>query len=266
MAIDLNKLREKYKQIADKENNTENKLSDSFLKVANGSNMIRILPPKTEEESFMVEIPEHRFKWGSGIHYVTCFKAHNESCPLCDAYYKLWDMHNALGLPKGSKSKFGSRAGTIRGKPRYYMNVLNRKDNTVKIYSAPEQVFVLVMQGILGNDDLGIEPLGDVTDLQAGYDFNLISTPKGEFQSFEQSRFRATPSPLGNKSEIASILDQRHNLQALIKNEDYEKVKLLAESLLLDEPVTQSKEDSGAVEKPAPVTDEEFKNKINSKS
>lgn len=264
MAFDIDKLRDKYKKMTEEKGDGQGN-SENFLKLSEGSTMVRILPAKEDEDFFYVESSEHRFKWNNKIHYLTCLKQFNEPCPICDAVYKLWDMHNDLDLAKGAKSKYGSRAGTIKAKPRYFMNVLNRTDNSVKIYSAPEQVFKIVMQNMLGDDALNVDALGDVTDLENGYDLNIKAVKKGDFLGFETSVFRPKPSAVGDAKATAAILDQRHDLKALLKKPSYDEVKLLAQSLLIDEVTTEAKKD-GEANTPNPVSDDDFKAKLNKKN
>lgn len=256
MAYDLNKLREKYKQLSEKQQPKENAL-DNYLKVAEGSNMVRILPAINEGEMFYTETALHVLKQGDQLKYYHCLKIHNEPCPLCEAYFKVWDRIKA-----GEKhlEPLGKGSNSLRPKPRYYMNVVNRKDDTVKIYSAPEQVFTKIMVNILGNDELNIDSLGDVTDLQTGRDLNIIAAKKDVFLDFTQSTFRPSPTVAGTPQKIAAYLDSRHDLNALVKKEDYSELKLVADSILATGVIVES---STPVTKPSPLTDAEFEAKIN---
>ena len=260
MTYDINKLREKYKQLSEKQQKTEEGNKDSYLKIAEGSNMIRILPGKGEGEPFYVETALHVLKNNGQLKYYHCLKVHNESCPLCDAYYKVWDRVNA-----GEKhlEPLGKGSNSIRPKPRYYMNAVNRKDDTVKIYSAPEKVFTLIMTNMLGNDELGIDALGDVTDVNEGYDFNVVAGKQAEFLEFSQSRFRPKSTPAGTPQKIAEYMDLRHDLNSLVKKEDYAELKLVADSLLANG--ASNVEPVEVQPKKMAMSDEEFKAKINSK-
>ena len=258
MAYDLNKLREEYKKISEKSQKNEGSGSDNFIKISEGSNMVRILPARVDGEAFYTKTALHVVKQGGNLKYFHCIKAVSEEpCPLCDAYWTIWARIKAgethlEPIVKGSNS--------IRAKPRFYMNVVNRKDDTVKIYSAPESVFSKISVNILGDDKLNIDSLGDVTDTATGRDFNIIAAKKDIFLEFDQSSFRPVSTPAGTPQKIAEYLDQRHDLNVLVKKEDYSELKLVADSLMA---TGASNEVVAPVAKPAPLTDAEFEAKIN---
>ncbi len=243
MAYDLNKIKELYKKELEKEakkESYENGEGNNYLKLEKGSNLVRILPV-SDEKPFFTHTKLHVLKNAEGkIRYYHCLKVHGEDCPLCDAYFEIWKRDKAAGANGKSALalKFGSGQSTIKPKPRYYMNVINRKDNSVKVLSAPDQIYKKIIANMSGDEELNIEELGDVTNIETGYDFNVIvGTNKGqdgkEYTSYAQSEFKRKPNPAAaSKLEVEKALESRHNLDSLVKKESYDELKQLADVIL----------------------------------
>lgn len=259
--VDLNELKKKYTELT-KEKVTTN--SDDFLKnfmsFEVGSNVVRILPAKEEGKWFYVENKVHKIHDQNGkAKNVHCLKMHGEPCPLCDAYYEMWKRHK-LG-DTALAEKYGKGQFSIRAKERIYMNVVDRKTDTVKILSVGKDQFKTIMSYMLGDDNLGIEGLGDITSLDKGHDFNFIVTMKGEFRNYEQSRPKMNATPAGSsKLAIAKYMDSLHDIKALIKKENYEEVKALAQTLMSTGSIP-SKDDSQPITSEV-ASEEEFKKRL----
>jgi len=99
MAINLDELRKKAEQFDKPQGSGGNAdFLKNFLQTPDGKTPIRILPGKTEEDNFYAETKIHRVDGEDGNNRnIHCLKVKGEKCPLCDAYYKLWQIYNEGG-------------------------------------------------------------------------------------------------------------------------------------------------------------------------
>lgn len=249
MALDLNKLREKHEEL-NKTNNTD--FDNLYVQIKEGTNLVRILPGKDDDTLFYAETAIHRVVDEEGnkknIH---CREIHGETCPLCDANKALWKKHNALKLAKNEKSEFSEKARPIKAAKRYYMNVIDRDDeNKIKILSVGVKVFQKIVAKMLDED------YGDITDLETGFDYKIIKKMQGEFPEYSLSEPRPKSTPAGTKKEIAAYMESLHDIHALVKLEDYETVKKIAELYdPMEKPVRETQESE-------PVSEENFTDDI----
>ena len=231
--IDLDALRKKHEQLQ-KTGSGDTDFQNMFLQVQEGTNAVRVLPPKDDDKEFYAETQLHRVTMPDGNpRNFHCRKVHNETCPLCDAYQALWAEHNKLGLPKGEKSEFSEAARKIKPRSRYYLNVIDRQDeNKVKVLSIGVKVFNKIV-GVMIDPDFG-----DITDLENGFDFKIKKkTPPGENQwpNYDESGPRPKSEPAGSKKEIAEIMDTLHDIHGLVRLEDYDDTKEIAEHYIATE-------------------------------
>jgi hypothetical protein len=258
MAYDLNKLAETYKNLNKKAKEKQEKSGDSiYFKIEEGSNPVRVLPSKDDNFPFFVHSKLHGVNLNGQLRYYHCRKMHNEPCPLCEAYYEMWKQHKA-GNTKIAET-FGKGNTSIKPKDRYYVNVINRKDDSVKVMALPEKLFRTLMSYMVGDEELGIEALGDITDVNNGYDFNVIATKQDKFLDYSQSRMKTKTSPAGQSAkQIEEFLSARHDLIALIKNEDFTELKQIADTILSGA-ATAVKTDSEPTKE---ASEEEFKKSL----
>lgn len=218
---------EKFKQL-DKAGSSGNNL-DKFLRVEDGTTVVRILPPVNEEEPFFVEVSNHRVLDEDGkTRVVECRRKHEEECPLCDLYYALWEDHRKkVGRNSKEETPESLLARTIRPNNRYFMNVYVRDTGEVKILSTAKTLFQSILGKILDKD------YPDFLSVTNGYDFKIIrKTPSGKFAypNYNESTPRPRPEPLARtEGEIQAILSKRHDLSGFSKLEDYDAVRELAE-------------------------------------
>lgn len=269
--INLDELKKKYEELSAKQDKTNNKdRGDSpFLKLEAGANVIRILPPKEDGLPFYTHTKIHTVKDSKGgFKYWHCRTIHSEPCPLCDAYRELWERHNKVCKLKDHKPcdvPYGKGTMTIKGKDRYYVNCVNRKDDTIKIASFPDSLWIKVMSCILGNEKLGLEPLGDITDLQNGYDFNIIQTDLGGYANYNQSVAKPRPTPAGaTKLAIAGYMDSLLDLKAQVRLEDFTEMKKAADTILAVNTVAIAATPAvnTEVKSSEQISDEQFKNQL----
>jgi|TARA_R100001163_G_scaffold61286_1_gene51154 hypothetical protein len=217
MAIDLDALRAKHAELSNPGGgNANTDFLSNFLQINEGTNVVRVLPGKDEDTLFYAETKIHRIPDADGnIKNYHCRKVHGEKCPLCDAYYALWK----------EPYKDEDLARQIKPRARYYMNVVNRETGDVKILSIGVILFKKIIAAMLDED------FGDITDLDDGNDFKIIKQMEGQWPKYDQSQPRPKSSAAGSKAEVAAWMDSLHDIHALVKEEDYEETKTVAQGL-----------------------------------
>jgi len=231
MAINLDELRRKHEELSGGTKAKSNQsFLDSFLRLEDGTNLIRILPWKDDEKQFYAETKIHRVETSEGvIRNFHCRKVHNEECPLCDTYYALWNKSTA------QDDQWANLARKIKPRERYYMNVIARSDSDdqpVKILSVGQMIFKKIIGTILDED------FGDITDLQNGHDYKIVKVMDGQWPKYDQSQPRPKPESAGSDKSIAVWMDSLHDVHALVKLEEYTDVKEVAEAIL---PLTENR-------------------------
>jgi len=230
MAIDLNKLAAKHAELnggARVQGNAD--FLSKFFQVPVGTSAVRILPPADEDKEFYAETRIHRIAGPDGQNRnVHCLKTHGEKCPLCDAYYELWDQVNSGKLSEEDAEKAKSLANKIRARERYYINILDRNSEDVKILSIGKMLFNKIISTMLDDD------YGDISDVNEGFDFKIIKeqdSPR-DWPKYDKSAARPKSTPLGTDQEISSIMESLHDIHGLVKKEEYEDVKKVAMQVL----------------------------------
>lgn len=232
------------KMMADKE--SRGKGGEDFLaayiKLTEGNNLVRILPSKTDEKPFFAEVSVHKYKDAEDKwHNYYCPKTESKACPFCDLVQDLWATHKTLKLPFKEKSKYGDLATKIKAKPRYYVNVVDRKiqelkdptQSPVKILVMAKDLFELVISALVDPEFLveGEEQDTTLISLTKGNDFQVIMTKKGEYPDFSTSKPRFKKTPAGTKQEIDTWMGSLHDIHSMGKAGDYEEGKKIAMTL-----------------------------------
>jgi hypothetical protein len=89
MAIDLDKIKEIHANLSGKGTGGGG-MSDTFLKIEDGTNAVRILPPKEDDGDFYAMTKLHRVPMQDGtVKNIHCRQVHGEQCPICNLYYSL---------------------------------------------------------------------------------------------------------------------------------------------------------------------------------
>jgi len=244
--MNLNELRKKHEELLKgKTPGSGGEGGEKYLKVEPGKNTIRILPWKDDSKPFYAEAIIHRYTDEEGkLKNYFCRKIQNESCPVCDFYFELWKMHKELGLAPKTKSKFGDLATKIKGTPRYYMNVVDRRHlenkpedlgGAIKILSTGQKVFKKVLDGLFNPDmvDESDPENTNVISLKKGNDFVLELGKSGEFNNYDQSTFRIKKTAAGSDREIRVWMEVLHDIHGAIQVGEYDEGKRLVEALRL---------------------------------
>ena len=218
MAIDLNALRAKHAELSKTGSGNADGFLNTFLQIKEGTNIVRILPPKEEDTQFYAETKIHRIQDSEGMNRnVHCRKIHGEACPLCDTYYALWKTGN---------KEDEDTARQIKPRSRYYLNVVDRETGEVKILSVGVILFKKIIAAMLDED------FGDITDVTTGHDFKIVKVMEGKWPRYDQSQPRPKSEAAGSNAEIAGWMDSLHDIYSLVKLEEYDVVKKVAEDIL----------------------------------
>jgi len=213
MAIDLEKIKEIHANLSGKGGGG---MSETFLKIEEGTNVVRLLPPKEEDQDFYAMTKLHRIPMQDGmVKNIHCRQVHGEQCPICNLYYSLWK----------EPTKDETLARQIKGRDRYYMNVLDRESGAVKILSIGIILFKKIIAAMVDPD------YGDITDPEGGHDFKIVKIMEGQWPKYDQSAPRPKSTPAGSGKEVAEWMESLHDIQSLVKLEDYEELKQIAESI-----------------------------------
>ena len=214
MAIDLEKIKQMHEQLSGQ--GTGGDFTNNFVQLQEGTTVLRVLPPKEDDQDFFAMTKIHRIPLADGAtKNIHCRKVHDETCPICNLYFSLWK----------EPTKDETLARQIKGRDRYYMNVVERETGNVKILSVGIILFKKMIAAMCDPD------YGDITDPESGHDFKIIKIMEGQWPKYDQSAPRPKSSPAGSKQEVAAWMDSLHDIQSLVKVEDYEELKQIAESI-----------------------------------
>ncbi len=265
--VTLEELRKKHQEIIEKNKGSGGSGQGAdFATFHEGTNMIRILPGKSDQFDFFAESAVHKIP-GEGGKFTNygCRRTQNQECPVCDFYFDLWKTHKELNLGKDAegkqkKSKFGNLATQIKVKPRYYVTAVIRelqaaKEEPVKYVAMSKELFDKVM-GAITNPQWTDEADPDNTtiiSLDRGNDFDVKITKKGDYNSFAESSPSPRKTKAGTPIEMAAWMEHKLDPKSLVKIGDYEEGKKIVQNLLasLDSvstagaPKTSPKKDEG---------------------
>lgn len=217
--MDLKKLQKKLEGL----NQTSNDKSLPYLKIETGDTSLRILPWDRTDEDFFSETALH-YIGAEGDKPVHCPKSKGEHCSLCDTYFDVWKRINETGgRDAPGNADLVALAKGIRANRRYYMNVLVRDTNEVKILSMGQKLYTKILSEVL-NEDYITEAGETVLDLKNGNDFKLSKETISGYPNYDKSSFRPKKTPLGTDMEISAAMDQCHNIHDEYEEPDKDKV------------------------------------------
>lgn len=229
MAIDLNALRAKHEQLSNPKaaaggNNQD--FLNKFYRVQEGDNYVRILPASEgSDKPFYAETKIHRVPDGQGgVRNYHCRKVHGEKCPMCELYYALW---------KTGVKEDEDLARQIKPRSRYYLNVLDRNTDEVKIFSIGMILFQKIMETMLDPDyaDLFEKAENGILDTKIGHDFKVSMFKEGQWPKYDRSMFRPRGSELGSAQQVDEVMNSLHDIHDLVKLEEYDTLMEAAQNL-----------------------------------
>lgn len=209
-----------------------------YYKVDNDgeSHQFRVLPGTFGEskELWFLGVAQHWVKKGSNRIPLYCPRMEDSRCPFCDEMESFRDKESELKEAlkskevKNDKNKYREIEGELKviakiisyTAPRssYMMNVLDRDDSSVKVYSAPKTVFAKIMSHFS-------EDGPEIFDVNEGHDFRIKKKRKGRSVEYPVELVPKVTPVKPTESAIQDVLDKRHEIEALIKYEDASKLK-----------------------------------------
>ena len=212
--VNLDDLRKKYEEVTKQNSGTGNSdFLSKFLITKEGTSLVRLLPAKNDEENFYAETAIHRMENDGQFKNYHCPRVKGDKCPLCDVYFALW---------KTPSEDNRNLARSIKARKRYYLNAVEREGGTVKILSIGMKLFGQILDTFFDDD------YGDITDLKTGFDFKIVKDTNGAFPNYDKSAPKPRPSEAGTDSEIATWMDELHDIQNLVKIAAYDELKQLS--------------------------------------
>lgn len=157
-------------------------------------------------------------------------------CVVCSHYSDLWKRSEKAASPQ-AKKKLQDAARLIKPVERYYYNTIVRSvqnpetgqtETNVgpKILSVGKTLHKLIIIKMVGDTELGIKGLGDVSDPKNGRDLKICKeiSKSGEetYPNYDKSHFVDESSPLGTPDQVKKWLASCHDLRALrnVKSND----------------------------------------------
>ncbi len=221
--VNIDELKKKYEQIQNAQTPGGNSdFLKKFFMMEEGTSVVRVLPGKDEEE-FYSETAIHRIN--DKNHH--CPRVKGEDCPVCDLYYRLWKVEGPM------KDEAQDLARQIKPRKRYYLNVVDRRDESVKILSVGMKLFGKILDCFFDED------YGDITDLDSGWDFKIVKDTQGQWPNYDKSSPKPKQTSAGTKKQVAEWMDELHDIGGLIKVAGYDDLKRMAvemEGLVMDRP------------------------------
>jgi hypothetical protein len=231
--LNLNDLKAEHNRLKDEGQRGD--FLKNFVKMpeGKGSVTVRLLPPA---KAGMFGRDDNPFYQWTRIHRVNGKSLHDPRVmidgrwvgenPIGEYLRWLWKESEEKDADEQMKMRAWSRA--IKPIERYYYNVIVREEadeNGVtqknvgpKILSIGKTLHQIILKGICGDEELGEEGYGDVTDLKAGRDFKIMKTIRRSgdetYPNYDQSRF-LDASPCGSPDEVEVWLAELHDLAAL---------------------------------------------------
>lgn len=203
--IDIDKINKKLRTLG----------SGKFLKLQEGNNKLRILPKLDDSGVFWVDLTQHYgFKDDERGRAYACLKAmKGKDCPICQ-------FVDAI-LKEGGEDNT-KLARELRANTTHLMNVVDRSDNTMKIFSCNAKM----LRGFLNY--VTDEEYGEgVLDPESGYDFTITRTGSGFQTRYSDPRISPKEKPVG----VEDWEDKLHDLDAEIEVLSYgELVKSLEDN------------------------------------
>ena len=214
----LEQLRQKHLELTKESGSKGNNNPDLYLKVNDGTTVIRILPSKDDSDPFYAETKIHRVRmpdkeYENNVH---CRRINGEDCPLCTLYLALW---------KTKVKDDEKMARAIKPRERFFINVIDRESDKVKIFSLGSKLFTKIVSTMLDAD------FGDITDLKDGHDYKVIKSIVEGYPNYDQSQARPKSEPAGTDKQISEYMGSLHDIKACIDVKSYDDVKVIAEAI-----------------------------------
>jgi hypothetical protein len=220
--VNIDELRKKYNQINKVPGGDNAEFLKKFLMTEEGATLVRILPSKDPEKEFYAETGIHRIN-DRNYH---CPRVQGGECPVCDLSFRLWNTKEEGNI---------AIAREIKARKRFYLNAVQKETGEVKILSMGVKLFGKILDCFFDDD------YGDITDLKTGNDFKIFKDKSGQWPNYDKSAPKPVKTEAGTPAEVATWMDELHDIHGLIKVASYEDLKALAQQITGDDIVEQAK-------------------------
>jgi len=201
-----------------------------------GEVTVRILPPVKGGKLFQY----------NRIHQINGRKVHcprplvngkwdrDTPCPICDYYNSLWRQADKAE-DEGNRNlaeELKKEARSIKPIERYYYNAIVRSmvvDGKEQLNVGPRILSVgkilhqMIIRAIVSEKPQ--EKLGDITNIETGYDFIITKELRSDFPNYDRSKFSLQSSPLGDKDLIKHCVESMHDLTKFRSLKPIEELK-----------------------------------------
>lgn len=253
MSLDIPELMAEVERLGQKSGmgNQKNNFLENFVKMPkrDGFVQVRLLPPVevNGKKIFYQPTRIHSIN-GKSIHCLRQLTKMDDGstrwmggCPICECYSWLWKKIDAAGgkdNPDPKVQALVAKARSLKPQERFYYNVIVQKSHGVdgpiqtpndgpKILSVGKMLHEKIIKGIFGNKATNKKPLGDVSDVKDGRDFNIARQMKSNaadaFPEYDDSAYDDETSPLAAPDKVKEILSKLHNLADLRKLLSYDE-------------------------------------------
>jgi len=252
--LDVNKLMGRLKELNESSGGQNNGMS--FLSIKDGRNVVRILPPSDNMESFGEEVWVHYSVGKSSSNkngtMVVCPKTKDENakCPVCEASKELWN------LSKKKDDDYQKQAKQLNRKKRVYYNAIDRavdlslfelrEEDDKKVWyntetNEKESPIKILGTGVGVYKDLIkliVDPeYGDVTDPKEGLDIIITKSGSGQFNTEYDVKTVRKESAIG----MDDWEEHLNDLEPLTKAKTYDEILTIMEG---GEPTESSEDES----------------------
>lgn len=213
---------------------------DNFLKIEEGKPVyVRLLPAKNDDELWYAKTVRHDFKLGNNFQYVQSRTILGESCPMTDLYYDLWKQHEEFCESNQMDPKdrdvvtpYKEWARKLKPKDRFFINVVDRTNEEVKILSCTEALMNKILGAMLAQEPDGSPSYGNILDLDTGHDFQIIlSKGKNNFLNYADSAPSPRSKKAGTKEQVEKWMNNLFDLTSLVQPTTEEKMLVMIKEI-----------------------------------
>lgn len=228
MALNMEKIAERLAKL----NNKGGSNDISYITIKDGRNVVRILPPKNDEDFFAQEVFVHYGVGATGKDKgttVVCPSTHGNNCPICEV---VKNLRKKSSDPNDQYAKLASRMGR---KTRVYFNAIDRnvdlsefeyKDGKWTKGGKVESPVQILATGIgVYKDILSIitdVEYGDITDKDNGLDVIITKSGTGFNTNYDVKTVRKE-SAIGLDNWELGL----HDLSIFAKTKSYDEIATL---------------------------------------
>jgi hypothetical protein len=195
----------------------------------NGYAIIRFLPGPTDDDLPFVKLYNHGFKGTSGRWFIeNCPTTNGGTCPVCEENGTLWSS----GVEKNKEI-----ARSHKRKTSFISNILvvsdpKNPDNEGKVFMFRygKKIFDKIMD--MANPEFEDETPVNPFDPVEGCNFKIKQRKVEGFPNYDKSEFEK-PAEIGTAKEIAKVIEQLHDLNAIIAADQFKSYDELTTKLAL---------------------------------